>query len=116
MKDRILNFIRTAVHCQDMDVDKVREGFDLAMDIASTPKDSLIIVGDNYVSLGKYKISINDYLKAYFLINEGKWILAIKALRSVLPLGLSVLPLGLKEAKDMVENAELFPAMINIQG
>ena len=108
MKDRILNFIRTAVHCQDMDIDMVREGFDLAVDIASTPKDSLI-VGDNYVSLGKYKISINDYLKAYFLINEGKWILAIKALRSVLPL-------GLKEAKDMVENAELFPAMINIQG
>ena len=108
MKDRILNFIRVAVHCQDMDVDKVREGFDLAMDIASTPKDSLI-VGDNYVSLGEYKISIKDYLKAYFLLSEGKKILAINALRSVLPL-------GLVETKNMVENAELFPAMLNIQG
>ena len=106
MKDRILNFIRTAVHCQDMDIDMVREGFDLAVDIASTPKDSLI-VGDNYVSLGKYKISIKDYLKAYFLLSEGQKVLAIKALKSVLPL-------GLVETKDIVENAELFPALMEV--
>ena len=105
MKKRMIDFIRKAISCKDMSPADTQEGFDITMELQKTGSDGSNIVYD-YVSMNGYQICITDYIETYFLLDEGKKILAIKKLRTVIP------NLGLKEAKDMTEVASLFPARI----
>ena len=103
MKKRMIDFIRKAISCKDMSPADTQEGFDIAMELQKTGRDD---IGYDYVSMNGFKICITDYIETYFLLDEGKKILAIKKLRTVIP------NLGLREAKDMTEVPSLFPARI----